>query len=199
MGEPVDTEYGERRVVSVEPIDYSGYLYNLETTEHVYRVGSAGTLVHNKCAPNRKYDGPKHHIASNKDKVFKPRFERLFRKAGLTLDSPWNRMRLRGHVGPHGKFYNEYVLNRLERAVAGRTGSAARTALIGELKAIRRDIRSNGLDALLKARASWVDVMGQFLTMMDRYYELNISYEGPMVPRHVVDGSPARYLEVRTD
>ena len=49
VGELVDTIHGPKRVVSVTPIDHNGFLYNLETTEHVYRVGSVGTLVHNAC------------------------------------------------------------------------------------------------------------------------------------------------------
>ncbi len=48
-GEGVDTEFGVRRVVSVSPAAYGDALYNIETTEHVYRVGSLGTLVHNSC------------------------------------------------------------------------------------------------------------------------------------------------------
>ena len=47
--ELIDTQYGLKHVVSVTPIDYHDFLYNLETTEHVYRVGSLGTLVHNEC------------------------------------------------------------------------------------------------------------------------------------------------------
>jgi hypothetical protein len=50
-GERVDTEYGLKRVSSVTPIEHKGFLYNLETTEHVYRVGSIGALVHNSCIP----------------------------------------------------------------------------------------------------------------------------------------------------
>lgn len=47
--ELVDTEQGLKRVLSIESIAYAGFLYNLETTEHVYRVGSLSTLVHNSC------------------------------------------------------------------------------------------------------------------------------------------------------
>jgi hypothetical protein len=50
IGELVDTEYGPNRVVSATRHQHDGWLYNLETTEHVYRVGSLGTLVHNNCA-----------------------------------------------------------------------------------------------------------------------------------------------------
>lgn len=49
-GELLDTESGHRQVVSVVPRpNYSGLLYNVETTEHVYRVGILGSLVHNTC------------------------------------------------------------------------------------------------------------------------------------------------------
>ncbi len=49
-GELVNTDSGARRVESITPDpDFRGFLYNLETTEHVYRVGSLGTLVHNSC------------------------------------------------------------------------------------------------------------------------------------------------------
>jgi hypothetical protein len=48
-GERVNTEFGLRRVVSIAPYRYTGMLYNLETMEHVYRVDSLGTLVHNDC------------------------------------------------------------------------------------------------------------------------------------------------------
>ncbi len=50
VGELVDTIYGPKHVISVTPIDHDGFVYNVETTEHVYRVGELGTLVHNSCA-----------------------------------------------------------------------------------------------------------------------------------------------------
>jgi len=49
IGEKVSTVNGTTHVTSVEVREYSGYLYNLETTEHVYRVAALGTLVHNAC------------------------------------------------------------------------------------------------------------------------------------------------------
>lgn len=50
-GEIVSTYYGTTRVISVTPIEYDDHLYNLEThREHVFMVGSLGTLVHNSCA-----------------------------------------------------------------------------------------------------------------------------------------------------
>ena len=49
IGEHVDTEFGRRAVASISPSAYRGLIYNLETTEHVYRVDGLGTLVHNTC------------------------------------------------------------------------------------------------------------------------------------------------------
>jgi hypothetical protein len=49
-GELVNTSTGSAQVESIESDpDFHGFLYNLETTEHVYRVGSLGALVHNNC------------------------------------------------------------------------------------------------------------------------------------------------------
>jgi hypothetical protein len=47
--ERLDTLFGETRVVTIERIDYHGLLYNLETTEHVYRISDLAVLVHNAC------------------------------------------------------------------------------------------------------------------------------------------------------
>ncbi|MBL9125489.1 MAG: hypothetical protein JNG90_17755 [Planctomycetaceae bacterium] len=60
-GELVDTAAGQRRVAAREPFRYSGRLYNLETTEHVYRVGLLGALVHNACALEPYRRGGGHH------------------------------------------------------------------------------------------------------------------------------------------
>ncbi|MDZ4781099.1 MAG: hypothetical protein SGJ19_12670 [Planctomycetia bacterium] len=52
-GEEIDTIDGHHCVESIAPLDYTGYLYNLETTEHVYRVDGLGALVHNACVPKK--------------------------------------------------------------------------------------------------------------------------------------------------
>ncbi len=57
IGELVDTMYGRKHVVSITPIEHTDFLYNFETTEHVYRVGSLGTLVHNTCVVPNKLTG----------------------------------------------------------------------------------------------------------------------------------------------
>jgi hypothetical protein len=59
-GERVRTHHDTTRVVSVTPINHTGYLYNLEThREHVFMVGSLGTLVHNSCARVGHHPVPK--------------------------------------------------------------------------------------------------------------------------------------------
>jgi len=111
----------------------------------------------------RPADGRKiHHIASDKDKVYAPLFEELFEEAGLDLQSAWNRTRVPGHVGPHGKFYNEYILQRLRNAVSGKSGQAYRNALLDELYQLRREILNGDLGDLLRAPASQADVRGNF-------------------------------------
>lgn len=60
LGELVNTKFGLRRVESITTdSQYNGQLYNIETTEHVYRVGSVGTLVHNFCAHRITLDAQK--------------------------------------------------------------------------------------------------------------------------------------------
>jgi hypothetical protein len=62
-GVAVNISGGTAYVASVEPDPgVKGYLYNLETTEHVYRVGSLGTLVHNKCVVTPYTDDGGHHV-----------------------------------------------------------------------------------------------------------------------------------------
>jgi hypothetical protein len=137
-------------------------VYNCSVAEyHTYFVGGEdwgfSVWAHNTCTITRRYEGPIHHLASDKSSVFTPLFRSLFDKAGLSLQSAWNRMRLPGHVGPHGSSYNQYILKRLRDAVDGTTGAGYRRALIGELRAIRREIRYGDLGDLLKAAASRID------------------------------------------
>lgn len=77
VGEQVDTKFGPKKVLSIIPREYNGHLYNLETTEHVYRVSSLGTFAHNSCV--RKVDPGKlripeektHDVAATSDKLRK--------------------------------------------------------------------------------------------------------------------------------
>jgi hypothetical protein len=93
-----------------------------------------------------------HHIASVTSRLT-PRFREMFRRAGLSLESAWNKTRVTGHVGPHG-WYNSYVLQRLRNAVAGKNGPAYTSALLDELWQLRREIQNGTLGNLLRAPGS---------------------------------------------
>ena len=54
-----------------------------------------------------------HHLATNKNKKFTPRFEKIAGKYGLKLDGKWNKMYVQ-HRGAHAEEYNAYVLERMQ-------------------------------------------------------------------------------------
>lgn len=90
-----------------------------------------------------------HHVATNKDKTFRPQFEEIFEGAGvpglpdLTLDSEENIVRVEGHQGPHGVDYHNAVLTRLKDAVAGKPTCTPeyRKALTDALKLLKKDVQ----------------------------------------------------------
>jgi hypothetical protein len=68
-------------------------------------------------------EGPEHHIATDKwtdathsGGPWTPRFKQIFAKAGMSLDDPANKVRVRGHVGPHPQEYHEHVFEALRDA-----------------------------------------------------------------------------------
>ncbi len=80
VAELIDTEFGPRRVESITPwTGFDGLLYNLETTEHVFRVGTVGSLVHNSCGElydvglakdlrkNSLADTQVHHVSQSRE------------------------------------------------------------------------------------------------------------------------------------
>jgi hypothetical protein len=174
-GEQLQTLDGPRLIARIEVRNQPVPVYNIEVFgEHVYQVAELGILVHNavQCSHAiaeavengvltvrklRDLAPDIHHIASDKSSKFTRKFEKLFKKAGMDLQSPYNRMRLTAHAGPHGSFYNRYILERLNFAVANKSGAAYRTALINELKDIRRELKHGDLGGLVAAVRSWVD------------------------------------------
>ena len=178
-GETLASATGPATLLSTTTTTRPTPVYNLEINRHhVYQVGNLAVLVHNSCPSGAaveeaiengtlftrrlRNNSRIHHIASDKDKIFTPQFEKLFKEGGLDLQSAWNRTRVPNHVGPHGKFYNNYVLERLQTAVAGKSGTAYRKALLDELYQLRREIQNGDLGDLLRAGASLDDVMRNF-------------------------------------
>ncbi|MFE2146070.1 AHH domain-containing protein, partial [Streptomyces sp. NPDC059456] len=93
-----------------------------------------------------------HHVASDKDSKYRPRFEEVFEGANvpgeraLTLDSEENLVRIEGHQGPHGENYHKAVLKRLQDAVAGKASCTPeyRAALTDALKLLKKDLQKKG-------------------------------------------------------
>lgn len=93
-------------------------------------------------------DGPVHHICTNKNAIsaatggpWTPECERIFKKAGMTLEDAANKVRLNGHEGPHPESYHSEVIRRLDRSVARcRTTEACRARLREALVKIANEL-----------------------------------------------------------
>ncbi|MHA7634799.1 AHH domain-containing protein [Corallococcus sp. M7] len=98
--------------------------------------------------------GPVHHICTNKNPIsdatggpWTPRCEKVFKKAGMTLEDAANKVRLNGHEGPHPERYHKEVMDRLERAVERcRSTETCRTRLMKELARIANELLTQGSD-----------------------------------------------------
>ena len=99
-------------------------------------------------------EGPVHHICTNKNTKsaasggpWTPRCEKVFKKAGMTLEDASNKMRLKGHEGPHPERYHKEVVERLERSVERcRTTETCRASLMKELARIANELLTQGSD-----------------------------------------------------
>ncbi|MBZ4371748.1 AHH domain-containing protein [Corallococcus sp. AS-1-6] len=97
-------------------------------------------------------EGPVHHICTNKNLVsastggpWTPLCERIFKKAGMSLDDAANKVRLNGHEGPHPELYHKKVLSRLQDAVGRcRTIEACQANLKEELARISAELTTHG-------------------------------------------------------
>ncbi|NNB95179.1 AHH domain-containing protein [Corallococcus exiguus] len=86
--------------------------------------------------------GHEHHIASNKwwsatnrGGPWSPQFQKIFDKAGMSLDDPANKVRVPGHRGPHPRQYHDHVLETLARST--RTCSSLASCRAQLIKALR--------------------------------------------------------------
>jgi len=97
---------------------------------------------------------PDHHIATNKwwkstneEGPWSPKFQRIFDKAGMSLDDSANIVPVKGHEGPHPKEYHRRVLRRLSDATEGcRTMQQCREALTAELSRLGKEIATPGTE-----------------------------------------------------
>ncbi|MFP2912469.1 AHH domain-containing protein, partial [Pyxidicoccus sp. 3LFB2] len=98
-------------------------------------------------------DGTVHHICTDKNPIsdaeggpWTPLFEGIFNKAGMSLkNDPANRIRIRGHEGPHPKTYHQAVFDRVQDATSGCRGlKQCQQALVEELRRIATDLVTPG-------------------------------------------------------
>jgi RHS repeat-associated protein len=92
----------------------------------------------------------RHHIATNKNWIRDPQwsrdFQRLFAKAGMTLEEAANIVELPAelHKGPHSQAYHQWVYKRLQDAIKGmKRKEEVRKALIEELRRIAEQLQAH--------------------------------------------------------
>jgi hypothetical protein len=85
-----------------------------------------------------------HHIATNKNSLWTPKFDELFKKGGLNFEDEANKLGLEGHLGRHPDAYHEWVYNRLKAVTEGlNTEADIAAALRKELGTIADEIKAN--------------------------------------------------------
>ncbi len=112
--------------------------------------GTAASFLGRACADGaQKKEGYQwHHLATDKNDSsvarggpWTPRFERLFAKAGMSLDDDANKVYLSGHRGPHSEAYHAAVFERLRQAVEDcSTVAMCRQSLIAELRRVAQEV-----------------------------------------------------------
>lgn len=117
-------------------------------------LGTAGSAAGSVCTDgSEKKDGFQwHHLATDKNDLssarggpWTPLFERLFAKAGVSMDDPVNRVYLSGHRGPHPEEYHREIYQRLEAALSGRRAALeCKSRLVDELRKIRSEVCTPG-------------------------------------------------------
>lgn len=128
---------------------------NVVTGELVFTLApNAMTMATDEGARSRPARlGQRHHIFSNKNYKsrarggpWSPRFEEIFKKAGMDLDDGYNVIDdLAGHRGPHPREYHETVYRAAERATRRCTTiSQCRKALIDIIGVLSKEISTPG-------------------------------------------------------
>ncbi len=99
-------------------------------------------------------EGPEHHIASDKwtdathsGGPWTPKFQRIFDRAGMSLNDPANKVRVKSHQGPHPQEYHERIHKRLEEATKGCNSiEQCRKALTEELQRLAKQLSTEGTE-----------------------------------------------------
>jgi hypothetical protein len=123
---------------------------------NVLSMAGHGSQAH---APPPKKRPDEHHIATVENEKstlrggpWTQRFQKLFDKAGMSMEDPANKVQLPGHKGPHPKEYHEEVYRRLRAATSTCQGTQqCRLALVAELRKMAQELinRNSKLYTLL--------------------------------------------------
>ncbi|GMU10277.1 AHH domain-containing protein [Corallococcus caeni] len=111
-------------------------------------------LAPNAVAMSSQGGSQKHHLATVRNNVsvqrggpWTPRFQRIFKKAGMELKDPENLVEIPGHRGPHPQRYHELVMERLNSATANcRKVEDCRAALTRALEILAREVKKPGTE-----------------------------------------------------
>ena len=117
-------------------------------------AGTAASAVGSACSDGSasKAGHYWHHISTNKNRTstlqggpWTPRFEKIFAKAGMSLDARENLVYLSGHQGPHPEDYHFEIFRRLTAAVTRcRTQAECQGRLRDALKSLADEICTPG-------------------------------------------------------
>ncbi len=97
-------------------------------------------------------EGHDHHIATDKwteathsGGPWTPKFQRIFDRAGMSLNDPANKVRVKGHQGPHPQEYHERIYKRLDEVTKGCSSiEQCRKVLTAELERLAKQISTEG-------------------------------------------------------
>ncbi|RKH34669.1 hypothetical protein D7Y13_21760 [Corallococcus praedator] len=114
--------------------------------------GFSIALAPNAVAMSTRGGSQKHHLATIRNSTsasrggpWTPRFQRIFRKAGMELKDPENIVEVPGHRGPHPQRYHQRVYDRLEEATRGcRNVNQCREMLVAELRKLGQEASTQG-------------------------------------------------------
>ncbi len=116
-------------------------------------TGATAARATGACGDGSKKDGSHwHHLATNKNDVssanggpWTPAFQKIFDKAGMSLEAEENLVYLQGHQGPHPEVYHDEVFERLRIATARcKTQTECRSKLVEELDRIAGEVCTPG-------------------------------------------------------
>lgn len=117
-------------------------------------VGTTASGLGSACSDGspKKEGSQWHHLATDKNELsadtggpWTPLFERLFAKAGMSLDDPANLVYLAGHKGPHPEAYHQEIYRTLARAVRScKSLPDCRSKLLTALQSVARDVCTPG-------------------------------------------------------